>query len=197
MPFILVAKLAATAFPPGLLAVTPSGILGYSPKPALNGGIFVACKHVRRTKTRLAFVSHCKRAEVVFHDGAGSLHSLVRLRVKRRRHSRSHCDRVVVCCKKSPVKRGSWSDTMQPKRRVGEDLSEPFHRQRPPNRLASLAHPQSNSYLASRARQFGDKLTNLIRSRFFCFDSFIYNPLHAARGAMVAAGFSKFNLFLP
>ena len=34
-------------------------------------------------------------------------------------------------------------------------------------------------------------------SWFFCFESVIYNPLHAAQRAMAAAGFSRFNLFLP
>ena len=32
---------------------------------------------------------------------------------------------------------------------------------------------------------------------FFCFDSFIYNPLHAARRAMAAAGFSKITFSYP
>ena len=35
-------------------------------------------------------------------------------------------------------------------------------------------------------------ITGMLRRLvFFCFESFIYNPLHAARRAMAAAGFSK------
>ena len=38
---------------------------------------------------------------------------------------------------------------------------------------------------------------NGVTQFFFCFDSFIFNPLHAARGAIAAAGFSKLTFSYP